>query len=85
MTSDKPNHDLTPPLNKSDFESKKEKPYTIKLSRLSKGKTAPVGFQFVTVKTKTGRCTQLIKGTITEQQKEQLGEILYNQIIKGIK
>jgi len=66
-------------------EPKKEKPYTIKLSRLCKGKTAPVGFQFVIVNTKRGYSSQLIKGTITDEQKEQLGEILYNQIIKGIK
>jgi hypothetical protein len=66
-------------------EPKNEKPYTIKLSRLCKGKTAPVGFQFVIVKSKRGYSSQLIKGTIIDEQKEQLGEILYNQIIKGIK
>jgi hypothetical protein len=81
MTSDKPNK--TPLV---DFGiPKQEKPYTVRLSRLCKGRTAPVGFQFVIVNTKSGSCSQLIKGTITYEQKEQLGEILFNQIIKGIK
>ena len=87
MNKNDPN--FIPPLNKLDFEGRKQKPYTIKLSRLSKGRIAPQGFQFVTVsyqsKLKTHYISQLIKGTITEEQKEQLGEILYNQIIQGIK
>lgn len=66
-------------------QPKQEKPYTVRLSRLCKGRIAPNGFQFVIVNTKRGYSSQLIKGTITDEQKEQLGEILYNQIIKGIK
>jgi hypothetical protein len=72
-------------MNVSINTPKQEKPYTIRLSRLYNGKTAPIGFQFVIVNTKSGSCSQLIKGTITYEQKEQIGEILYNQIIKGIK
>jgi hypothetical protein len=72
-------------MNMSINAPKQEKPYTVRLSRLCKGKTAPNGFQFVIVNTKSGSCSQLIKGTITDEQKEQLGEILYNQIIKVIK
>ncbi len=66
-------------------QPKQEKPYTVRLSRLCKGRIAPNGLQFVIVNTKRGYSSQLIKGTITDEQKEQLGEILYNQIIKGIK
>jgi hypothetical protein len=70
-------------------QPKQEKPYTVRLSRLCKGRIAPNGFQWVIVsyksKLKTHFSSQLIKGTINDEQKEQLGEILYNQIIKGIK
>ena len=79
---------MNPPL--VDFGiPKQEKPYTVKLSRLFNGKTAPFGFQWVIVSYKSKLhkhfSSQLIKGTITDEQKEQLAEILYNQIINGIK
>jgi len=76
-------------MNMSINTLKQEKPYTVRLSRLCKGRIAPYGFQWVIVsyksKLKTHFSSQLIKGTINDEQKEQLGEILYNQIIKGIK